>query len=97
MVRVFENRQSANHLAGAQHLTADRADHVLEAEPLAVGVIPPGARELAETDRHHLDQPALDAAGEVGVPLHPADEHRAIGRVRGLVEEHLDPVIGRAE
>src|SRR3954465_457841 len=53
--------------------------------------------ELAEPDRHHLKQPALDRAREVGVPLHPADQHNAITLEGVAIHEGLNALGSRAE
>ena len=50
------------------------------------------AGELAETDGHHLEEPAFDLAREVGVPLDAPNQENAIGAVRVLVHEGLDAI-----
>ena len=80
-----------------QHLPSDGADDVFEAELVGVGVIALRAGELAEADRHHLEQAAFDLAGEIGVPLDAADEHDAVGFVGVPIHEGFDAVGGLAE
>ena len=78
VIGVFENRQAAQDLARLKHLPADAADDVLQAELVCVCVIALRAGELAQADRHHLEEPALDLAGEIGVPLDAAHQHHAV-------------------
>ena len=84
-------------LPGRQHLTADCANDVFQAELVCVGVISLRAGELAQADRHHLEQPALDLSGEIGVPLHPVNQHDAIAFESHAVHERLDAVCRLAE
>src|SRR5262249_35235762 len=50
------------------------------------------AGELPEPNRHHLEQPALDPAREIGVPLHSANQHHAVRFISHAVHERFDPV-----
>ena len=55
------------------------------------------AGEFPQADGHHLEQPALDLAGEIGVPLDPAHQHHPVGIVRHLIHEGFDAVGRLAE
>ena len=94
MVGVFENGESAQDFAGFEHLAADGADGVFQAELVSVGVIMLCAGEFAEADGDHLEQAAFDLAHEIGVPLHAAAEHDAIAFVGVAVHIGLD-ALGR--
>jgi hypothetical protein len=52
---------------------------------------------LAEADRGHLQQAALDRAAEVGVRLHARDRDDAVRVVRVPVEEDGRAALRRAE
>ena len=73
MIRVLKDRESAENSSTLQDLAADGADDVFESQVVGVRVIALRARELAQSNSHHLEQAALDGAGEVRVPLHAAD------------------------
>ena len=53
-MRVLENGEAAQNLARGQHLAADAANHMLQADPVRVRVIALRSGELAQADRHHL-------------------------------------------
>jgi hypothetical protein len=48
------------------------------------------ARELAQSDRHHLEQPALQRTGEIGVPLHARHQKYAVRIKSILVHECMN-------
>src|SRR5262249_37587888 len=78
-------------------MAADRADDMLETEPLAMRVVLLSAGELPEANREHLHQAALNPAVECRVPLHARNDHQGVGRRRGGIHEHLDAIAGAAE
>ena len=84
VIRVFQDRQSAQDLARLQHLPPDAADHVLEAQPVGVRMVALRSCEFAKADRHHLEQAALDLAGKIRVPFDAAHQHHPVGVVSGL-------------
>ena len=96
-MRILDDRQAADQLSGLQHAAAGHADDMFEAEPLRVRVVLLRAGKLAEPDGHHFHQAAFDAAIEVGVPLHARHDHCGVGRMRGGVHEHFDPIVRLAK
>ena len=56
-----------------------------------------GAGILAQPDRDHLDQTALDRPVEAGVGLDPADGDDAVGGCGIGVEQAGQPLVGAAE
>jgi len=97
VVGVLQDREAAQNLAGLQHLPADAGDHMLQAHRVRIGVIALRAGEFPESDGHHLNQPALDLAGKIGMPFDAAHQHHAVALVGQLVHERFDPVGGLAE
>ena len=95
MIGVFENRQAADYFSGSKHLTAHRADDVLQAQLVGVGVIALRAGELAQADGGHLEQPAFELARKIGVPFDAADQHDTVALKGAAVHECFDAV-GRA-
>ena len=75
-----------------EHLPAHGPNHFLQPELVCVGVIALSAGELAQADRHHFEQAALDLPREVRVPFHAVDEHDTVGVIGGLVHECLDAI-----
>src|ERR1022692_854142 len=97
MVRILEDRQTAQDLTRFQNLPAHAADDVLQAKTVGIHVIALRAREFPQTDGHHFEQAAFDLAGEIRVPLDAAYQHHAIGIVRRLVHEGFDAFGGFAQ
>ena len=94
MVGVFQNRQTAENLAGFEHLAPHGTNHVFEPLLVGVGVIALGAGKLAQADGHHFIEAAFDLAREIGVPLHASHQEHAIAIERVFVQERLDAIIG---
>ena len=83
MESVFENRQTAQDLARTQHLTPHGANHGLKADPPRMHVIIFGSGPFAQTDRHHLIQPAFNLPGKIGV-LFDAAHQKDAGSARSM-------------
>src|SRR5271155_3796702 len=90
MIRVLQNRQASENFSTLQNLTADAADHVLQAQPVSERMIALRAGKFAQANGRHLEQSALDLAREIGVPLHAPDKKHSVGIVRVLIHERVD-------
>jgi hypothetical protein len=92
VIRVFHDRDAADHFSRLQNMPACRPNHVLEAEPPRVRVILLRAGEFPEADRHHLHQAAFELAAERRVPFHATNDHHGVGCMRRGVHEHFDAI-----
>ena len=93
VIGILHDRQTSHDLARFQHHAADAADDMFQSQLVPVHVIALRTGKFAETDRHHLEQAALDFAAEIGVPFGAVNQHDAIGFVGGAIHEGFDVVL----
>ena len=91
---VFDDRQPGDDRHALHQKGGDLADDRFVADARERGVIARRANGLAQADRRHLEQAALDRAGEVGVRLHAADDDDRVGTRGARVACDRDAVRG---